>query len=296
MNSHAQIEGNITPDNVAFYQQNGFVLAPQLFSEAEIDDMMAEALKIFRGEYGHVDGLQETRPGESEAETLGRYNAIHFPHKLSPRIRNQYLGHPKITDILTRIISPNVKCMQSMLFIKAPGKPGQSWHQDEYYIPTRDRSLTGVWIALHDADEANGCLWVIPRSQQPGYLLTRIPYQGQEYGDHDVCDIDRLGDMAQHAQPVPVPKGGVIFFNGYLLHSSKRNSTEQRFRPALVNHYMAAESLLPWDWDGRIPLSHDMRDIVMVAGEDPYAHKGTEDITYPYLRFENYGAVREQRV
>ncbi|HEV8556570.1 MAG TPA: phytanoyl-CoA dioxygenase family protein [Actinophytocola sp.] len=41
--------------------------------------------------------------------------------------------------------------MQSMLFIKSAGKPGQAWHQDEAHIPTRDRSLTAVWIALDDA-------------------------------------------------------------------------------------------------------------------------------------------------
>ena len=29
-----------------------------------------------------------------------------------------------------------------------PGDPGQAWHQDEIYIPTRDRSLCGAWIAL----------------------------------------------------------------------------------------------------------------------------------------------------
>ncbi len=30
-----------------------------------------------------------------------------------------------------KVIGPDVKCMQSMLFIKASGKPGQAWHQDE---------------------------------------------------------------------------------------------------------------------------------------------------------------------
>jgi hypothetical protein len=46
-------------------------------------------------------------------------------------------------DALTGVIGPNVKMMQSMLFIKAEGKPGQAWHQDEMHIPTRDRSRRG---------------------------------------------------------------------------------------------------------------------------------------------------------
>lgn len=48
--------------------------------------------------------------------------------------------------------------MQTMLFVKPPGFPGQAWHQDENFIPTRDRSLCGGWIALDDATIENGCL------------------------------------------------------------------------------------------------------------------------------------------
>jgi hypothetical protein len=72
--------------------------------------------------------------------------AIHFPHKISPLMRRM-ITDPGIVEVLTRIIGSDVKCMQSMLFVKNAGKPGQAWHQDETFIPTQDASLTGVWIA-----------------------------------------------------------------------------------------------------------------------------------------------------
>ena len=50
------------------------------------------------------------------------------------------LAHPTIVDVLRQIIGPDIKSMQSMLFTKGEGRPGQAWHQDEYFIPTRDRS------------------------------------------------------------------------------------------------------------------------------------------------------------
>lgn len=53
------------------------------------------------------------------------------------------LAHPRIADVLREIVGPNVKCMQSILFLKSAGKPGQAWHQDEHYIPTRDRFAHG---------------------------------------------------------------------------------------------------------------------------------------------------------
>lgn len=79
--------------------------------------------------------------------------------------------------------------------------------------------------------------------------------------------------------------GSIVFFHGHLLHKSLRNRRASGFRRALVNHYMSAELLLPW-WrpGGPSPPTHDLRDIVMVAGRDPYAYKGTEDVNRPYVR------------
>jgi hypothetical protein len=86
--------------------------------------------------------------------------------------------------------------------------------------------------------------------------------------------------------PVEVKSGSVVFFNGYTLHSSLKNKTKDHFRMALVNHYMSADSMLPWDQDGKLPPTEDLRDIVMVAGKDPYAYKGIVDANKPYLRPE----------
>jgi len=86
------------------------------------------------------------------------------------------MSHPKLTNILTSIVSPNVKTMQSMFFVKAPGKPGQAWHQDEIFIPTRDKSLVGAWIALDDATIDNGCLFIHPGSHKEGILHPMKPH------------------------------------------------------------------------------------------------------------------------
>ncbi len=77
--------------------------------------------------------------------------------------------------------------------------------------------------------------------------------------------------------PVEVKAGSIVFFNGYLLHRSLPNRAASGFRRSLVNHYMSAESFLPWSRpeDGTSMAMADYRDIVMVAGTDPYAYKGT---------------------
>jgi len=273
----------MTTPQADFYRQNGYLVVPDLFTAAEMQELQVETTRIFRGKRGPVEGLLEVAPQMTDAEVLRKYLAIHFPHKLSPMIERS-LSHPGIVEVLTHIIGPNVKCMQSMLFVKGPGKPGQSWHQDEYYIPTRDRSLGAAWIAIDDATIENGCLWIIPGSQQSGVIMKRVPGRNPEFAESDTLDISGYGE--DRCVPVDVKAGSVVLFHGYVLHSSRRNKTADCFRMALVNHYMSAESLLPWDQDGKLPPTDDLRDIVMVAGTDPYAWKGIVNANRPYLRAE----------
>jgi phytanoyl-CoA hydroxylase len=88
-----------------------------------------------------------------------------------------------------------------------------------------------------------------------------------------------------------VPAGAVVVFNGYLPLRSLPNSGGHGLRSALVNHYMSAASLLPWfpPPAGVTMGRADHRDIVPVAGTDPYAYKGTVDVMRPRVRPDGQG-------
>ena len=92
--------------------------------------------------------------------------------------------------------------------------------------------------------------------------------------------------MDDQAVAVEVPAGAAVIFNGYLLHRSLPNTGRHGFRRALVNHYMSAESLLPWQSvpEGVHVGKHDYRDVVLVSGRDPYAYKGYADRGVPGVR------------
>jgi phytanoyl-CoA hydroxylase len=285
---YAYIKGSIDDENIAFYNEYGYLIAPAMLSSEEINELKKETAAIFRGERGYVDGMLPVEANDNDSEVLKKYVAIHFPHKISKLIY-AFLFQQRIVDVLVNIVSSNVKCMQSMLFVKGPGKAGQAWHQDEFYIPTRDQSLVGAWIAIDDATIENGCLWIIPG--RPGWMMKRVPNGSNEYADVDTIDITAYKGKAI---PVEVKSGSVVFFNGYTLHSSQRNKTTDCFRTALVNHYMSAESMLPWDQDGKLPSTEDLRDIVLIAGKDPYEWKGIVDANKPYLRPEVLKIKTEQ--
>jgi hypothetical protein len=76
-------------------------------------------------------------------------------------------------------------------------------------------------------------------------------------------DYDREGDV-----PNEFKASAVAVFIGYVLHRSLANRAKAGFRRALVTHSICAESLLAWSM-GAPTARADVRDIVMIAGEDP---------------------------
>jgi len=267
------------------YEARGYLIVPDLLDPPLLDAARAEATAICRGGLGDVDGLIAAGTHEDDDAVLRRHLCIHFPHKLSPLLRD-VARLPAAVDTLTRVIGPNVKMMQSMLFVKASGKPGQAWHQDESHIPTRDRSLTALWIALDDATVENGCLWVIPGSHRAGVLHPVRAHVDPRFDP--TPEAHGFDHREDEAVAVELPAGSALVFSGYLLHRSFANLHPHRLRRALVNHYMSAESLLPWLPPGQddTMATADCRDVLLVAGADPYAAKGTVDVMHPRLRVD----------
>jgi phytanoyl-CoA hydroxylase len=258
----------VTEADVQHFVDEGYLVVKGLVGPADVEAARTEAELFATGHYP-ADGVPED----------GQLLAVHFPHWVS-EVAMGLVRHAGIVDVVSRVAGAHlahwngkVKCMQSMLFLKPPGLQGQAWHQDERFIPTRDRSLIGAWMALDDATTENGCLWVIPGSHRDGVLF---PFR--DHGRPDEFDpTDEAYDFdASGAIPVEVQTGDVVFFNGYLLHRSLKNRSNGT-RRALVNHYMSAGSLLPWMiTKGMEVATADNRTVVPVT-DDPYAWKGYKE-------------------
>jgi ectoine hydroxylase-related dioxygenase (phytanoyl-CoA dioxygenase family) len=274
--------------DVQTYHEHGYLILRDAVSPELLELLRVETTAICRGRRGDVDGIVPSGESDDDATVLRRHLCVHFPHKVSS-VMTDAARLPGVVDQLTGVIGPNVKLMQSMLFIKSEGRPGQAWHQDEAHIPTRDRSLTAAWLALDDSTVENGCLWVIPGSHRSGVIFPTRPQDDDRFDCTD--EAYAFGYREQDAVPVEIPAGSVLLFDGYLLHRSLPNSGRHGMRRALVNHYMSAESLLPWfpPQQGEAMALLDHRDIVMVAGRDPYAAAGTTDVMRPHVRPDREG-------
>jgi hypothetical protein len=275
-------EPRIAAGDVAAYLRDGFVVVPHVFDAHELAALRAESLALCRGAFGAIRGFVPPDPGADDATTMGRYMVGVMPHKLDGSLFAREVGNPRIVDVVTRLIGPDVKAVHSQIFFKAPGMPGNALHQDERFIPTRDRSLVTAWIALEDARIANGCLRVIPGSHRPSVLWPMRRHENPE--------LDRAEELhgfpwsRDAVVPVEVPAGAAVFFDGYLIHGSHPNRSAGQMRRALLYVYASAATPVLFDPASYQPTTEDYPDIVMVAGRDPYGWVPRRRHGEPYLR------------
>jgi ectoine hydroxylase-related dioxygenase (phytanoyl-CoA dioxygenase family) len=272
----------ITERDVAQYRELGYLVVENLFDRAMVDACLAEGTRIARGEYGPLDGLRPTTPGQSDDEVLSAYVTCAIAHKISP-LFGRAIADPRIAPIVEALIGPNVKGIHSQFFIKHAGMPGNAWHQDEAFVPTRDRSLCTAWIALDPATIENGCLRFAPGTHRAGVIYPRRR--------HNDPALDREEETYGFPEPagggvsIELAPGSAVFFNGYLVHGSYQNVRPSGFRRALLYTYASAETLMAWSpRNDPVSCYEDYRDYTMICGTDPYAWKGVRDIGRAYLR------------
>ena len=261
----------------ALYRKQGFLVVPQLVARHEIEELRRHTLDLMQGKLPEQNRTMSERDAQSDSGTTMQeleappehlspdekaqfFLRIHMLHRRL-ELHERYLLHPRVLDVLESLIGPDVMAMQTMLFLKPPGKPGQGWHQDSYYIPTTPDTLIGAWIAIDDCDEQNGGMWMAPGSQHEPVFP---PREGYGHGNRDLGDIthvqgvsdtdDTKNDLARIADRYPqvmvsARAGDVVFFHSHILHRSKKNFTTDRYRRSFVSHYANARSFTQWGAD-----------------------------------------------
>ncbi len=263
------------------WRRDGLLVVPDVLARDECAALRTESVAVLRGKRGEVEKLEPADPAESDATLMARTMVCVMVHKLDSAFA-ALLADRRIVDVVARLIGPNVKAVHSQLFFKHAGMPGNAWHQDELFLPTRDRSLVTAWVALEDATMANGCLRVFPGSHRPSVLW---PMRRHNDPDLDRAEVAYGFPHAESdAVPVELKAGSVVFFDGYLLHGSYPNRSADSFRRALLYVYCSAETPFFFDPTSYQATASDYRDIVMVAGADPYAWKGTTRLGRAYVR------------
>ncbi len=243
------------------YHRDGYLVVRGLVPDGEVEEIGRHTEALMSGGIT-IEGVDLPHPGLT-AEQMGQHwLRIHMLHR-KHELHEKYMLQPRILDVLEALIGPDVLALQTMLFLKPPGREGQGFHQDAYYIPTYPDTLLGSWLAVDHADEDNGCVMVIPGSHHEPIYPDESKI-GQNHTDGSIEDLgviegasatdEALNGLAPIASKYSgrevaarMAPGDVMFFHSHLLHRSHENRTSTRFRRAFVSHYCNARSWVPWN-------------------------------------------------
>jgi hypothetical protein len=127
--------------------------------------------------------------------------------------------HNAIGKILQPILETyfeHYKMVLNSFVVKAPGPKSEFYlHQDTTGLDEWKHSPLSLWIPLHDVDESNGCLGVIPYSQ---HFFS--PYRSISFP----APFDTIQNMVkQYLQPIEMKVGEMLLFDNRMLHHSYAN-------------------------------------------------------------------------
>lgn len=218
----------LTHEELALFDQDGYLILKNVLTTSGLSKMREECMAAWNKEKETFD------PAKS---WLQNSLLVNIHHK-SSTIRNYYFEGP-LVDIAAQIIGPNIKGATSQLTFKMKGntKPF-GWHQDNGYGELDPYNALTTLTALDDADQGNGCLWLIPGSHKRGQIKVRQTEEQKKSQSEIVINADD-----SLAQPMEMKAGDVLIFNCWMLHKSDGNYSTERDRRILFLRYADADAV-----------------------------------------------------
>jgi len=215
------------------YEKQGYVVARKLFTSDEVTSLREYYMQL-RAQGPHPGDLVGV--DASSEDPLKRYpRMIHMHHWDETSLR--WLLDTRLNHVLTSLLEQEPYAVQTMFYFKPPQARGQALHQDQFFLKVQPGTCMAAWLALDQCDEANGCMQVVPGSHQWPVLCTTQADTRQSF-----TDVTVPLPPEQEIHPVLMEPGDVLFFNGSLVHGSLPNTTCDRFRRALIGHYITGNA------------------------------------------------------
>lgn len=222
---------------VEFYAEHGWYLTRKLFTDDEIDELVAASDRYYTGERDRTLPVRPPRlaywdPADGDVQRHNDY--VHYEHDGLAKL----LRKPVVGAVAAALAGAGeVRVFQTTLIYKPPiaGEPSNvvPWHFDKHYWSTctSDDMLT-AFIPFHDCGEDMGTITMIDGShrwQETGSDDTMT----RHFADRDDADLERtLTENAAHNNaevvkvPMIIPKGHMSFHHCRTYHGSPTNRSK----------------------------------------------------------------------
>ena len=236
---HTHNSGSLTPQQLEFYDREGYLVLPDLLDE---NDMAAPRAAMMEKTdqiatdllaNGLIDDLHEDEPFPTRLarlfDGLTDDDFLKWGRGWRDRLPGYFhlMSNPKILDAVESLIGPEL--FSNPVYNVRPKVPGVAagavpWHQDKSYWPDANANpVITVWIPLVEANLENGCLHIIPGTHKKRAVAhDKENYSGTGY---EALPADYIEKRKKEIIALPMQAGSAVFFNDRLIHSSTPNSS-----------------------------------------------------------------------
>jgi ectoine hydroxylase-related dioxygenase (phytanoyl-CoA dioxygenase family) len=204
-----------TPVDITNFDQAGYILVRQLFSQQET------SLLIHYAKQDQTVASQAT----TRSDAQGGQTKLSLSNDLEDNLYAAVVRSRRIADNMDMLLGDEVYHYHHKMMLKEPYVGGAwEWHQDYGYwydfgclYPT----MASCFIAIDACTRENGCLQVIPQSHLVG-RMNHMKVGGQTGADPERVEAILKRLTIEHVEMQP---GDALFFHGNLLHRSDQNTS-----------------------------------------------------------------------
>ncbi|HEX2131380.1 MAG TPA: phytanoyl-CoA dioxygenase family protein [Actinophytocola sp.] len=221
-------------EDVAFYAEHGWYLSQKLFTDAEVDELVAASERYYAGERSRRLPVRPPRLAywTPEHGNVQRHND--YVHYESDPLA-ELLLKPVIGAVAARLArAEEIRVFQSTLILKPPisGEPSNivPWHFDKHYwASSSSENMLTAFIPFHDCTEEMGTITMVDGSHR----WTEVGSDDsttRHFAERDRSQLEQmLVENAAHngaevrKLPMVIPKGHMSFHHCRTYHGSGPN-------------------------------------------------------------------------
>jgi ectoine hydroxylase-related dioxygenase (phytanoyl-CoA dioxygenase family) len=233
--SHPAEQYRLSPEQLGFYHENGYVAGIRVLTEAQADVLADQLKDLFDPNHEGHELWHEYHTNESGDPDNVLFHAL-GAWRIKPAFHDA-LWNPAFLVPAAQLLGGPVRFWHDQLFCKPAGHGGVvAWHQDySYWTRTQPMAHLTCWIALDDASSDNGCLQYVPGSHRWDLL----PITGLA-GDMNAIE-KALTPEQRAAFEAPayaeLKRGYAAFHHPLMVHGSERNRTNRPRRGTVINAF-----------------------------------------------------------
>jgi phytanoyl-CoA hydroxylase len=230
------MRSELSQEQVAKYQQDGFVVIEDFLSPHELEFWRSAFDEAVAKRGGNKMPDRKEVYGKGDDADKSYYDNV-FDQLINLWQDNDKMQQIMLDERLGKMAAQlsgadGIRIWHDQALIKKPWANPTSWHLDTPYWSFTDRRALSIWVALDDATYENGCLFFIPGS----HLKTTFDNPG--IGKNMGAVFTTYPEFKKSQSVAAVMKAGSCsFHNGLTIHGAHANMTPG-FRRAMTCAYM----------------------------------------------------------